>query len=143
MGSAVVDASGAEPRDQALHGRRAEAAHVAAPFLVCLAAGDRHGAAAVRPWRCTRCAALIACARHAHGCDTGALLGAVREDRRRRLPARLAWSGWPCSAAQGCQAGPARTVGARVVFMAWHGFERSGDARLVGGADGRCGGGRW
>ena len=76
------------------------------------------------------------CARHA---DAGALLGAVREvggagNRR----------GWhDLVAVLGCPAlprGPPRAVGAGGVRSAGR-FERSGDARLVGGADGRSGAG--
>ena len=76
-------------------------------------------------------------ARHVDGCDAGALLGAVREvggDGNRR--------GWhDLVAVLGCPAlprGPPRAVGAGGVRGAGR-FERSGDARLVGGADGRRG----
>ena len=79
------------------------------------------------------------CARLADGCDAGALLGAVREvggDGNRR--------GWhDMVAVLGCPALPRglpRAVGAGGVGSAGR-FERSGDARLVGGADGRRGAG--
>ena len=101
------------------------------PLSTCRTPGCLHGIGGAA--LAVRCADH--CARHAHGGDAGALLGAVREVGgdgagrcRHDLVAVLGGPALP--------RGPPRAIGAGGVGGAGR-FERSGDARLVGGADGR------